>query len=92
HARAAIGEHGFESALPGLIGRMRREHGWDGIIAGSGFEACPDALVALSAFAPLFGNDALTVAHCKDPRQVADAARAAGLRSPDIRLHGGPDA
>lgn len=92
HARVPLGEDGFGAGLPGLIGRMRRTQRWDGIIAGSGFEACPDALVALSAFAPLFGNDALTVARCKDPRQVADAARAAGLRSPDIRLHGGPDA
>ncbi len=92
HARAAIGEDGFETALSGLIGRMRREHGWDGIIAGSGFEARPDALTALAAFAPVLGNDAATVARCKDPRAVAEAARAAGLRSPDIRLHDGPDA
>ena len=91
HARTPFGADGFDSALPVLISRMQRESGWDGIVAGSGFEACPDALDALSAFAPVLGNDATTVARCKDPSEVAHAARAAGLRSPDVRLHGALD-
>lgn len=91
HARAPFGADGFDSALPALIGRMQRESGWDGIVAGSGFEACPHALDALSAFAPVLGNDATTVARCKDPAEVAHAARAAGLRSPDVRLDGALD-
>lgn len=91
HAQAPFGADGFDAALPALMGRMHGDGGWDGIVAGSGFEACPDALDALSAFAPVLGNDATTVARCKKPAEVARAARAAGLRSPDVRLQGALD-
>ncbi len=88
HARIEAGETGFGAALVAQVERMAADGGWDGIVAGSGFEARPALLDTLSAIAPVFGNDADTVARCKQPLTVHLLATASGWRTPEVRLDG----
>lgn len=79
------GDH-FDPRLPALVRSMAGD--WRGIVAGSGFEAMPSMLDELDAIAPVFGNDAATVARCKAPAAFAAAAQRAGVRSADVDATG----
>ena len=76
----------FDERLPALVRSMAGD--WRGIVAGSGFEAVPSMLDELAAIAPLYGNDAVTVARCKAPIDLAETARRAGIRCAEVDMSG----
>jgi predicted ATP-grasp superfamily ATP-dependent carboligase len=72
-----------------LLQRVRSMAGnWRGIVAGSGFEADPRLLDELNAIAPVFGNDAATVARCKAPADFAQRAQRADVRFAEVDASG----
>ncbi|MFZ5505332.1 MAG: ATP-grasp domain-containing protein [Pseudomonadota bacterium] len=79
------GDH-FDERLPALVRSMAGD--WRGIVAGSGFEAVPSMLDKLAAIAPLYGNDAATVARCKAPLDLAAKAHRAGVRCAEVDVSG----
>lgn len=82
---ALSGDH-FDQRLPPLVRSMAG--GWCGIVAGSGFEAVPSMLDELDSIAPVFGNDATTVARCKAPMNLAETAHRAGVRCAEVDISG----
>lgn len=80
----------FGDDLPARIGTL--DGGWCGVVAGSGFERCPDLLDALRTFAPVLGNDAAVTGRCKAPDEFSAALRQAGVAFAPVRSAGCADA
>jgi predicted ATP-grasp superfamily ATP-dependent carboligase len=78
--------------LEPVVARLCAAHAPVGVVYGSGFEDCPDALATLARRAPLFGSSPRALRRAKDPEGFAAACAAAGLAHPEVRRTPPPSA
>ena len=91
-AEGRFGEGIGSGHIFSILDDLAREAGAPlGVILGSGFEAAPDRIAAISARYPILGCSAATVRAVKDPARFSVLLGRLGIPHPPIRFETPPD-